>query len=52
IIHGHQTLSVYQDNAIVTLKKECIFYSTVREETLNSARSGYPRMKNIDVVFC
>ncbi|GKA90419.1 hypothetical protein Tco_0812289, partial [Tanacetum coccineum] len=43
IIRGHQTLSVYQDNAIVALKRERIFYSTVREGTLNSARSGYSR---------
>ncbi|GJY28954.1 hypothetical protein Tco_0404721, partial [Tanacetum coccineum] len=43
IIRRHQTLSVYQDNAIVALKRERIFYSTVREGTLNSARSGYSR---------
>ncbi|GJT78772.1 eukaryotic translation initiation factor 3 subunit M-like protein [Tanacetum coccineum] len=52
IIRGHQTLSVYQDNAIVALKRELIFYSTVREGTLNSARSGYPQYVSEEKIAC
>ncbi|GJX34311.1 hypothetical protein Tco_0245868 [Tanacetum coccineum] len=41
-----------QDNAIIALKRERIFYSTVREGTLNSARSGYLRYVSEEKIAC